>query len=330
MSLWVDGLFVQSADLILLDPEVGDVASASSITVDGPSGLCAETISECLSEIMAKMQRFGGYLSSGMLSANHLAAVFNVGGPGVNRTKITPSQIVVRQQNIPQVDAVRRWVAYRCLYNFFRAAANRTQDERFEGKARAYWTDAKRRFLPLLRSNGLPVVYRPMPCPGATLDRNAGNWTSSNVTTVSRMGTTGGEFDVAITWVDQSQYNGPQYGGQLNKKGNAESYTSAVQTTTVTAGEALSVSIAGLNPPNLYQDPAYANLCLVTDLNATGYNVYVGLTGQTLYLQNASPIPVATTSYALPADPVLSGYASDWGQYMDSLYTFNQDVLQRG
>lgn len=328
--LWNDSIFVSTSDMQVIDPEVSDVATAESITVDGTTGLCAETISECMSEVMSHMQRFGGYLTSGLVSANHLAAVFNVGGPGVNRTRITPNQIVVKQVGIPAVDSLRRWVVYRCLYNFFRAAASRTTDERFRVKRDDYWKDAKRRYSPLMRSNGLPIVYRPFPCPGAVLERNAGTWGNSNVIAVSHAGPAGGSFDVAITWVDQTYYRGPQYGGLLNLKGNSESYTSARIAITVAANNVISVNLTGLVPPTANEDPAYINMALATSLNASAFNVYVGTSGGILYLQNNTPVPVSTGTYQLAGDPVLSGYASDFGQYQDACYTFNQDLLQRG
>jgi hypothetical protein len=328
--LWVDTLFVQTSDLMVIDPEVADVAGVECITVDGPDGICAETISECLSEVMKLMQRFGGYLSSGLVSANHMAAVMNVGGPGVNRVRITPDQIVVRQTNIPQVDSVRRWVVYRCLYNIFRAAASRTADERFRTKRNDYLRDVQRRYRPLMLSNGLPVVFRPFPCPGAPLERYAGVWGADNVTLASHIGLAGGTFDVAITWVDQSFYHGPQYGGLLNLKGNAESCTSIPVTQVVPTNEALSVNLAGLMPPVANEDPAYVALALTTSLNASGFNVYVGNPGGPLYLQNSFPVPVSTGVYTLPGDPVLSGYVSDLGQYPDCYYTMNQNLIQRG
>ena len=328
--LWTDSIFVQSSDLMVIDPEVSDVAAVEGITVDGPDGLCAETISECLSEVMLILQRFGGYLSSGLVSANHLAAVMNVGGPGVNRTRLIPSQIVVRQTGIPQVDTLRRWVTYRCLYNFYRAAASRTTDERFRSKRDDYLHDVKRRYKPLMLGNGMPMVFRPFSCPGAVLERNTGTWSSGNVTAASHSGTTGGTFDVAITWVDQTFYAGPQYGGALNLKGNAESCPSARITETVSSNYVLSVNLSGLVPPSANQDPATLNMALATSLNAGSFNVYVGLQGGPLYLQNAFPVPVSTGVYTLAGDPVLSGYQADDGQYPDSYYTINQDILQRG
>ena len=328
--LWTDGIFITSADLQVIDPEVPNVAENESIVVDGTQGLCAETISECLSEVMSLMQRFGGYISTGMTTANHMAAVMNIGGPGVNRVRIIPGQIVVRQTGVPQVDALRRWIIYRCLYNFYRAASNRTTDERFRQKRDDFIRDITRRYRPLALSNGLPVVFRPFPCPGATLERNAGTWGAGNVSTVAYADAAGGTFDVAITWVDQTFYRGPQYGGSLNLKGNAESYTGARVTKTVAPGKSLSVSLSGLTPPAANEDPAYLNLALATSLNASGFNVYVGLPGGVLYLQNNTPVPVSSGSFTLPGDPALLGYQSDLGQYQDCLYTMNQNVLQRG
>jgi hypothetical protein len=56
--------------------------------------------------------------------------------------------------------------------------------------------------------------------------------------------------------------------------------------------------------------------------------VYVGLTGKTLWLQNASPIPIGTTSYTLANAPTLSGNAMGTGQHPDYNFAF-QNVLWR-
>jgi len=336
--LWTDTYIVTTADLLTIDPEVGDVATAESITVDGSTGIVQRTYEAASQQLLAQMQRFGGYLSSGLVSANHLAAVFNVGGPGVNRTRVLLGQIIAFD---PYNPLVKTWLCYRTLEKFFHAAFSRTMQDRYEKKMKQYATDVRNEFWPNVKNAGLPVVYRPMPCPGAVNERvpggfsqlQSGTWSAANVTTAAKAGTTGGTFDVAVTYVDQTLYVGPR------TKTNAESYTSARITQVVAAGQALQINISSLTPPNAGSDPAMLPSALTTPLNASGWNVYVGQQGGTLYLQNASPIPCLGASvgsasilqpvYTLAGDPVLAGYAADYGQYADAYFTI-QDLIQRG
>jgi hypothetical protein len=327
--LWTDAYFINTADLTSVDPEVSDVASANQevIVIDGATGIVQRAIESAGQELIAQMQRFGGYLSSGLVSANHLAAVFNVGGPGVNRTRVLLSQIVAYDPYFP---LVKTWMTYKTLEKFYHAAFSRTLNDRYEKKMRQYSLDVRMEHWPNLKNIGLPVVYRPMPAPGAVNERIPGLtllqsalWSASNVSQAVRAGTTGGVFDVAVTWVDQSFYLNPSV------KANAEGYHSAAQTITVTAGNSVTVNIASLRPPTTSSDPASLSQAITTSLNASGWNVYVGATGGTLWLQNAQPIPIATQSYQLAADPVLSGNPADFGQYADAYFTM-QDILQRG
>jgi hypothetical protein len=323
--LWTDTWFVTSADMAVIDPEVADVAAAENITVDGPQGIVQRTIDECSGLLWAQLQRFGGYLSSGLISANQLQAVFNTGGPGVNRVRLVLGQIMVFDNYAPQM---KNWITYLTLKNFFRTAANKAtgkNGDRYETKQKKYQTDVDYVYWPTVQNQGIATVYRQMSCPGAVNERNAGDWGSGNVTTVASSGTAGGRFDVAITYVDQSFYRGPS----LKQKANAESYVSARVTFTVAADQAIQVSIAGLNPPHGRMNPADLGVAISTPLNASGWNVYVGEVGGTLYLQNSTPTPITTPTYALAADPVLSGWASDWGQYANNYFTI-PDIVQRG
>jgi hypothetical protein len=325
--LWTDDYFVSTDDLTSIDPEVGDVATAESITIDGATGVVQRTIENGGQQLLAQMQRFGGYLSSGLVSANHLAAVFNVGGPGVNRTRILLGQIVAYDPYFP---VVKTWMCYKTLEKFYHAAFSRTLNDRYEKKYKQFSYDVRMEHWPNLKNVGLPIVYRPMYCPGAVNERIPGTtrlqtdtWSASNVTQVAQAGTTGGDFDVAITYVDQTFYISQSI------KANAESYRSAIQTLQVDAGNAIQISIASLVPPNAGSDPAMLSQAIATPLNASGWNVWVGNSGDVLYLQNSSPIPIATQTYTLSADPVLSGFQLDFGQYADAFYTV-QDLIQRG
>jgi hypothetical protein len=144
------------------------------------------------------------------------------------------------------------------------------------------------------------------------------------VTTAAGAGTnTSDDFDIAITWVDLTRYKSQA------QKGNCESAPSAPVTAKLPAtGNVFVVSIAGLNPPVSGQPASTLPLCVVPYGNAAAWNVYVGKKGCPLYLQNSEPIPLATASYALSGDPVLSGYTADEGQFAEQYYSF-QNIVQR-
>jgi hypothetical protein len=152
--------------------------------------------------------------------------------------------------------------------------------------------------------------------PGAYFERNSGSWSSANVTTVPGPGTldTPVACDVLITYCDMSQANLYVDASRTN---NAESDGSDTINVSMTAGNVLSVDISTLNPPSGAQHPSQMMVVVVSPLKATHWNVYVGMTGGVLYLQNMAPIPVSTKSYTLAGDPVLSGYTFNGGQYPD-------------
>jgi hypothetical protein len=350
--LWTDAYFVSEADMVILEPEVTAIAADNSpaIIIDGPGGLTQNVLTEASTYMMSQMQRFGGYLSSGLVSANHLAAVFNVGGPGVNRLRILPGQITPDDPYLPYL---KQWVVARLLREFYRTAYARTTQDRFKLKMDQYEKDAKWLYWPSIYAMGVPVVFQPMPCPGAVGERAPGTWGQNNVGTVTQAGTTGGTWDVAITYLDQSRYLGP---GRF-QKANGESFVSARVTVTVAANDALTINIDSLNPPsdtNMYGgvDPANLAYAITNNLNATAWNIYVGLSGGTLYLQNpGNPIPISQTTFTFTTDPPIlpigsagspipyppdsgptqlaGAYAADQGQYADAVYTLQQ-MIQRG
>lgn len=118
--------------------------------------------------------------------------------------------------------------------------------------------------------------------------------TNANATTL---------YDVAVTWVEQTRYLSPK------TKGNSESAPSARATgISVTTANVLHVDISVLNPPNgLNPLNSALGQGLVIPGIASGWNVYVGAQGGTLFLQNATPIAIGTTGYTLAGAPVLSG-----------------------
>lgn len=323
--LWTDRDFVTGADLITLDAEVEDVAAAQGITLDDPNiGLIHRSLAESASALMKYQQVFGGYLTNQNISGNHYNAVMNVGLPAVNRSRILMSQVVVDALVCNEWSVLKTWAAYKSLARFFTDAANRTLKDRYETKALRYKKEVTSTYFEAVRALGLPIVRQPLPCPGAVYEIGTGNWGAANVTTAAGAGTDITDtFDFAITWVDQSMYVGP------TNKQNCESGTSAIVSLQLpSTGNVFVVNINGLNPPVTAQPNATLPVSVVAYGNATGWNLYVGLTGETLYLQNATPIPVAIKSYALPTDPVTSGFASDMGQFPELYFTF-QNIIQR-
>jgi hypothetical protein len=258
---------------------------------------------------------FGGYLNSGDLTANHLAAVMNVGIGNSVRQKIGLQQIVVSGDVPGQWNQVRQWVVFWALRTFYRSAFARVSDDRFEKKMSFYKDEIVRRLQPSLFALGIPIVIRPMVRPGAYFEVNSGTWDSSNVDLVLGPGTLNGvSWDVAITYADNSQWNFYQSAIQRN---NCESDGSDIVTVPMTTGNVLQVNIASLNPPSGAQYPAQVMTVVVSPLKACVWNIYAGPTGGPLYLQNPVPIPIGQTTYTLPGDPVTSGQTVGTGQYPD-------------
>lgn len=298
MALFTDEDFVSLADMLAIDPEVSDVADAESIVVEGDGGVIRQAWDECANVLLDKMQAFGGAIEGGRNSAQ------------VFLTQIVASDVYARKQS-----ALQRWLLYSALMLFYRAAGNRVSNDRYAEKHGQYSEDIKRHWKVLWR-RGLPIVLEPLPCPGSLHERNAGTWDQAAVSAVAGGSATLATYEVAVTYVDGSRYATPA------SKGNAESGPSRILAYTVPANYLLRVDISGLVAPDgtAYQrTPADGAFGL---LKATGWNIYAGLPGQPLYLQNASPVAIGTKVHTLAGAPMLSGYALDPGQVPDANFTF--------
>lgn len=311
--LFTDDDLLTAADLTALDSEIAEVAAAEDLVVEGTGGILRQAWEECANEVLGRMEAFGAEV------------VFGGGGWGAGggtRSRVYLTQIVATDAYARKLSALQRWMLYRALVLFYRAATNRTVNDRHALKMAQYAADAKEHWKALWR-RGLPVVMEPLPCPGALHEWNAGGFDGTNVTGVAGGGDPETTYTVAITWVDGSRYQSPA------AKGNAESGPSRVLAYTLPANELLRVSIDGLLPPNgapAARTPADGAFRTLT---ATGWNVYVGTADDRLYLQNASPVPVGTAAYTLAGTPALAGAVLDPGQAPDTNFTF-QNVLQRG
>ena len=321
MSLYTDSDIITLADLMDLDNEVSVVAAAAEPAIDVSQSI-RTAWDETADRIFSKMDSFGGAVNLLINGGIPTAWLINNFGMGLSRSRIFLSQIVADDGYANRSSQLRRYLSYKALELFYRDASERMTVDRYDGKRERFCKDgalAWRRF----SSKGLPVVLQPLPCPGALHERNSGTWSGANVTPVVAAGVTGGIWDIAITWVDGSRYVGP------TDKGNAESGPSTIVSSTTAAGHALRVSIASLTLPNgkPYQSGTFAD-GILSSLIATGWNVYAGVTGGALTLQNATPIPVSLLSYSLPGDPLGSGAPLGPGQQADANYAF-LNTLQR-
>lgn len=323
--LFTDGPFVTSKDLNIIDREFIQLAADNNIPVDGsPDSLVSRATLAAGAEFTAQFQNFSGYLVGVGVSSNHLAAVLNVLSTAINRPRALLQQIPVIEPN-PTRSAFIRWVRYYCLHDFYQSLAYQfVNEDKYRLKMELYNRERKAKWSQL-NGNGVPVVLNPFSCPGAVWDYGAGIWAQSNVTTPPQGGTTGGTFDMAITWVSAPGYLGP-----TNQNGG-ESGPSLTITTAPAAGTSIAISLANLIPPNGTMQPAIGTAQGVfAPQSASGWNIYIGKAGDNIkYLQNVVPIPIATTSYQLPGDPTLSGYTLNPGQPAQFDYTI-QKVLWRG
>lgn len=315
--LWTDKIFVTVDDLLRIDSEAQKVADAEEITLEGDNGQIRAGVEEASNEIQKLIVAFGGYLNSGDLTANHIAAVLNVGIGNSVRMKAGLNQICVSGDTSTSWNWIKQWTVLWSLRVFYRNAFARTVNDRYEKKMNIYKDELIRRVQPTLFALGAPIVLRPLYAPAAYFTRNSGSWDATNVTLTAGAGTLDNTHscDVVVTYVDMSQAN---LYVSAAKPNNAESELADRITQVMNTGDVLEVSIASLNPPTGAQDPSQVLVVVISPLKATHWNIYVSATpGGTLFLQNANPIPIATETYTFAGDPVFSGYMSGLGQYAD-------------
>lgn len=316
--LWTDSLFVSAADLDSIDPDV--VATADAEGIDFPT-IIQRGLEDAGRYLETKLISFSTYISSNDLSASHLAAVFYTGSQPNQRRRVSLEQIVITGRNASWWSELQQWAVNRVLMTFYQAASNRAEGDRYEAKLDQFRVRDVREQWPLLKKSGAPIVYRPMPAPDAVQARNPGSW-STNLVMAGGATLNGVSVDVAVSYVD-SQY----YLSQMNS-GNRESNPSGRKTQAMTTGNALSVDITSLNPPNSSVLPDMLGRGFVVPGDATGWNLWVGQAGQTMFLQNPAPIPIAMKVFSLSSDPIFSGFAAGIGQFPDAFLTI-PDLISR-
>jgi hypothetical protein len=311
--LWTDALFINTEDLASIDAEVSDIASAENLTVDGINGIAHRSIEESGRQLMRYLQNWSGFLAGDSLSANHLQAVFNIGLPAVQRSRVLLDNICINGLNNQFWSELKTWVVYRALVNFFRAASNRAREDRYEEKRQQYLADLTNHVWPEVRAAGIPVVYKPLAAPAALMAHDSGTWLAA---TADGPGTASDLFNVAVTYFDSTASR------------NCESHPSVAQPVPVSEGSVVTVDISGLNPPNGLGNPIDIARAIITPLNATHWNLWVGGQNAPMIRQNAAPIPITTKTFTLPGDPVASGPKVGTGQWMDQFLTI-QDMIFR-
>lgn len=316
--LYTDADIIAISDLTAIESEVSKVATANGITFD--PGLAWN---ECRTMLTAVCQLYGRSVGSGMMA--HNAAVMSTGTVR-NVPRFRLNQIITHESqyggNVNS--ALKTWVVYRALYFFFRNASNRLGKDKYLDKEKLYKGESEGNAWRVLKSNGIPVVYNPMDCPGAKYAVGAGTWGAANTSSVA--GGTNASIQnvvVAITYYDSSRYT------SQSAKGNAESGPSATVAQAIAANQLLKVDITSLTPPNGVAPATGSAAGVYAPLNATHWSIYVGQSGSsTLYLQKEG-IPIATKTWTLASDPVYSGSALGNGQYPDEFMQI-QDLAMRG
>jgi hypothetical protein len=301
--LFSDNDVLNLDDLSGVDSEVSDVATAESVNIEGTMGILRLCWQETKNLLLQSQQQYSvGYYGPW--------SVLTTGSSMSNAARIKASQIVVSSQYSADTSWIKMFMVYRALALFFTDTSNRKVADRYQAKADRYTKAATKQWA-TLTSNGLPIVWSPLECPGALHGFASGIWSQSNVSSVPGGASLSTVVDVVITYVDQSRYV------SQTQKNNAESGPSAVVETNIPAASLLTVSIAGLNPPNGQSDAVGIADGSVKPMNATGWNIYAAQIGGPLTLQNIAPIPISTPLYTFTGPIGNTGPVIGPGQYAD-------------
>lgn len=344
MPLWTDGLYPSPGDVAAVAP---DLATDNSYDQSPTTllNLCTEAYSHCAGILASKLQSVIGatnFNPSGGATALHNSAIIWGIRAQTQVVKLRLGQMVLNDlytgdTGVSLNGPIRDWLAYWAVTLGYRKLMGQSdpKSDRYLLKYQFYRKLVGNEKWNILAATGIPYVRLPLPAPGALFEPSAGRWTTANLSQVvpGAGSPAGGTFYVAITWVAQAASNGSGLYVSQAHKGNAESGPSQIMplqnsiypSLVVTAGHVLTISIASLNPPTGAVPLPEASVTGVTTgtMIATGWNIYVGLGAggnppTDLYLQNATPLPLTTTSYSLPANPVLTGYRLGPGQYPDA------------
>jgi hypothetical protein len=307
--LFVDREPIQLADLETVEPGIHAVCTTEKIPLDGgPDTFLRHIAGECANRIATAMTAMTSYPSNGDLNGNHLAIVFSAYGTR-NVPRIHLAQLCLNPRIRGTWSPLKSWLVYCALERIYVTAWNRRTSakggpDKYETKAVVYAGKAANAWAELTAS-GLPIVWQPLPAPGAWHE-DSGTWGTASLSSTSGASELGGTFRVQVTWTS-AEYTSAAV------RANAESHPSPEAVLEIPAGNRLSIDISSLTPPSGFDFQAQGySQGVYFPRAATGWNVYVNGV-----LQNAVPIPVATKSHSLAGDPNALGVKVSTGQYPD-------------
>jgi len=320
---WTDGPFVTAASLNIVDGEFSTVAADMNIVVDSSSSsLVTRSIDGAGTDFLSKIQNFSGYLLSIGPNTNGLAAVLNVLASNINRPRAFLQQVVVHEPDTTST-AIRRWVEYYVLHDFYRSVFHRKINDRFEAKMNMYGQE-RRRHWEIANGTGFPIVLSPLQAPGSLSNLGWGTWSSANVSTVASGVESSATWQVGITWCSLPAYVSPQNQGQ------AESASAQPVSILVPVNNVIRVDITSLVPPNGTMSPAQGTAQgFYPPMAATHWNIYAGATVDSMTLQNNAPVPIATKTYTFAGAPTSTGALLNAGQPSNYFFSI-APMLWRG
>lgn len=318
--LFTDSLFITTDDLRKIESEVVTVATSNKVTL---ADHIPTSVNETADWLLSRNVTFSGYQPTWN---NGGQAMLNSLAQASNRTRFALSQVVITNPLYPAADSdLKRLAVYRCLSSFYRQVASRKEEDRYEKKFESYRWEAEWVYLPPFMRRGIPICYRPLNAPAAYLEPNSGTWGAANISRALSTSTVDGDptIRVTITYVDSSFYSSP------TRNQNAESDSPAAASLQMHAGDHIIVDITSLNPPDGTVRPQLVSTFSPNNLRATHWNVYASVGSGPAYLQNSSPIAIATKTFAMSATPLTAGTVLGYGQWADIFLPFGERLFSR-
>ena len=320
--LWTDRQFITTENLVNHDQDIAQVEKDEKLLLEGPSGLIRRSISASGSKLVRSAKSFGvGRIGVGNeVSVDHLRAVLGASFAS-SAAMFDLSQVVIDDPLRPGLDSpLRIWTTLRALRDVYEdAVSRRVKDDRYadrvlllNGKIERAWLD--------VAASGVPVVLSPLSQPGAEFMPETGDFDSSDITPDSGGAFSAGDYRVAITYIGESYVSHAA-------RNQSESAATQPINVTVTSNQRVTISIARLLQVEPMSVGGFAS-GYIPWTTPTGWNVYLGTSGA-LYKQNATPIPIATTSHELQSE-TLAGDTLLPGQYPDERVLLTMNVLQMG
>lgn len=277
---WLTIADLRAEDKVLVD----DIAGANEIDL---SNCIARAIDDVGVRLLSDLIQMESYPTDSV-SFIHLRALGMVG----QASRLQLQQVVIDAQDGQAMSPLKTWALHEAILRAYRKCINNAVDtvDKYLSRVKFEEREIQNKLYPRVYNGGVAVVRAPLSRPGATRDWwPVGCWPATPVTTTAGSGSAG-TYDVAVTWVDQS--NGTASYVSWSKTGNCESAPSDIITVDATANTDLVVDISCFAPPAGIVPVEV--LGTVFPRKATGWNIYCAISGNPLRLQNSTP-------FALPA-----------------------------